>query len=72
MANFKNKFNLYEIKGIFSCIIGKDSLDLSDLIMKNFRKQGDEYEIKLIIPKWFIVLSFHLSIIWFPSSNFAQ
>jgi hypothetical protein len=51
MANFKNKFNLYEIKGIFSCIIGKDSLDLSDLIMKNFRKQGDEYEIKLIIPK---------------------
>lgn len=51
MAGYKNKFSEHELKGLFEAMIGKDSIELSDVLLKHFRKCGQEYEIKLIIPK---------------------
>lgn len=31
---------------------GRKSIDMDDLLLKNFRKFNDLYEIKLILPKW--------------------
>jgi hypothetical protein len=39
---------------MFSKLITKDNIDINDILMKNFRKCGNnEYEIKLIIPNWY-------------------
>ena len=50
IANYKKKFSKAEIVGIFGCWYSNKEID--DLMMKNFRKMGKEYEIKLLIPKW--------------------
>lgn len=51
MAKHKNRFNESELKGIFDCMLGKEAIDLGDVVIKHFRKFGDEYELKMIIPK---------------------
>lgn len=52
MSNYKKKFNLWEIKGVFSRFITRENTDINEILLKNFRKCGaNDYEIKLIIPK---------------------
>ena len=36
---------------------GRKSLDMDDLLLRNFRKFGELYEIKLILPKWSIKIT---------------
>ena len=47
---YKKKFSRAELFGLFSC--GYTEKEMDDILMKNFRKMGKAYEIKLIIPKW--------------------
>lgn len=50
LRNFKKKFTLSEIKGIFSHMVINEG-EIGNILLKNFRKVGLEYELKLIIPK---------------------
>ena len=49
MSSFKKKFSRSEINGFFFKWYSQQEVD--DILLKNFRKMGKDYEIKLIIPK---------------------
>lgn len=46
---FKKKFSRAEIFGLFS--VWYSSKQVEDILLKNFRKMGKDFEIKLLIPK---------------------
>ena len=50
MSSLKKKFTMAEIKGIFSVWYSPE--EINNIVLKNLRKMGKEYEIKLVIPKW--------------------
>jgi hypothetical protein len=49
LRGFKKKFSLSELKGVFGRMARE--VDVGDVLMKHFRKCGQEYEMKLVIPK---------------------
>ena len=49
MSSLKKKFTMAEIKGIFSVWYSPE--EINNIVLKNLRKMGKEYEIKLVIPK---------------------
>ena len=65
MSNFKSRFSREEIRGVFEGMViqesskeikqinqgGRKSIDMDDLLLRNFRKFNELYEIKLILPK---------------------
>ena len=51
ISKFKNRFTRSEVEGVLRTLIGCNKEKWNDLITKHFRKCGNEYEIKLIIPK---------------------
>ena len=54
LTNFKKRYSQEELKAIFrgmeACEGGK-IMEFSDILLKKFRKFGDEYEVKFILPK---------------------
>ncbi len=66
MSGFKNRFSRQEIYGVFVGLVVKDGakdvkltvardgrkeVDMDDLLLRNFRRFGDLFEIKLVLPK---------------------
>lgn len=53
LSSFKNRWKINELRALFR---GVDSTEngkyfaLTDVLLKKFRKYGEEYEIKFILP----------------------
>lgn len=54
LSTFKNRFTFKELKAIFRGVQASENgktMSFEDVLLKKFRKFGDEYEIKFILPK---------------------
>lgn len=55
LNGFKKRWTQPEIKAIFRGMNTTENgkaVGLEDILLKKFRKYGEEYEIKFILPKW--------------------
>lgn len=54
LSGYKNRWNVAELRAIFRGVESTENgkhLPLADVLLKKFRKFGDEYEIKFILPQ---------------------